>query len=847
MRSLIAWSLVVLIGLGAGSPGLAAPPGAPSAATYEVGTSALCDFPSIEAAIAAASPGDTIRVQATTFNEPPLKIAQDLFLEGGYLGNDPVSCLQSTAPSYTAVRRTGTAIDRILAVKAGTATITGFIFENNANGGGVVVYGGATLDLEDAILQDNVADFGGGLHVVNATANLTNCILRQNRANLSGGGMDVWGPDQPATASLRDVVFQQNVADNNGGGLMLEGDATVTTHDSLEFDVNQAANDGGAIYMLSGTELTINANTLDDVYLIDNEADGHGGAIYVSGGTLVLNGALDADSGAEQIFLGTNAADADGDSSGDGGGIYAVGGATVQADETAIVDNSAEHGGGLFVSDSTFTGDDVYINYNVAGASGGGIAALSHSTVFLGSDSEVSDWNGTQPNSAPMGGGIYATGGSRVTLDASTVGGNQASIQGGGVYIAGTATFTATNSARIERNYTTVGGTDGGGMYATDAGTHVLIDASQVSTNTAIVRGGGLFVGSGAEATIQNTSSVWENKTLDFVEGGAGAYVSGADSVLTVSWSDFTSNYAATDGGGILNQGGTVHLVRAVLAENYAHERGGGLLNLAGTVQALETVFYKNESHNDDGGGLYAEGPDSTVDLDKTWFLANLAPAANGGGLATHRTELTVDRGYYLANSSDLEGSALYVTGAASPDEPEARIVNSFILDNMTTVAGITGPPGTGSSLYVEGTKATVIHNTFARQVVESFAIYVADGSNVILTNNIISNFVVGIRRPGSSTGTATAAYTLFHSNMYNYDLGVTSTDDIPNGDPAFVGGIDYHLTSASDAINAGTDAGLYVDWDGESRPWDGGFDIGADEFPDREFLFLPLIARNAP
>jgi hypothetical protein len=60
------------------------------------------------------------------------------------------------------------------------------------------------------------------------------------------------------------------------------------------------------------------------------------------------------------------------------------------------------------------------------------------------------------------------------------------------------------------------------------------------------------------------------------------------------------------------------------------------------------------------------------------------------------------------------------------------------------------------------------------------------------------------------------------------------------------VGSGNYHLTEPSAAINQGTNAGVTVDWDGESRPWDGGFDIGADEYPPRVRIFLPVIL-NGP
>jgi len=50
--------------------------------------------------------------------------------------------------------------------------------------------------------------------------------------------------------------------------------------------------------------------------------------------------------------------------------------------------------------------------------------------------------------------------------------------------------------------------------------------------------------------------------------------------------------------------------------------------------------------------------------------------------------------------------------------------------------------------------------------------------------------------------------------------------------DPLFIlSRANYHLRPDSPCIDAGKDAGVYKDIDGQDRPWGAGFDMGADEF----------------
>jgi hypothetical protein len=114
------------------------------------------------------------------------------------------------------------------------------------------------------------------------------------------------------------------------------------------------------------------------------------------------------------------------------------------------------------------------------------------------------------------------------------------------------------------------------------------------------------------------------------------------------------------------------------------------------------------------------------------------------------------------------------------------------------------------------------------------------------MTNTIIISHIVGIAVTAGDTATLNA--TLWHGNTTNWDgAGTINHSNDRNGDPAFdTDG--YHLTSNSAAIDAGVDAGVTTDIDGDARPRGCFSDIGADEFitgAECRRIYLPVILRG--
>jgi hypothetical protein len=331
----------------------------------------------------------------------------------------------------------------------------------------------------------------------------------------------------------------------------------------------------------------------------------------------------------------------------------------------------------------------------------------------------------------------------------------------------------------------------------------------------------------------------------------------------------FHMNSSDPNGGGIyVDLGGTVQVSNNTwFYDNLGGDSGGGIYNNGGSVTCRNSIFYLNRVLDFHGGAISSIGPVGTLDVEQCQFYFNTTDSGNGGAIFANQPYTSVRRSYFLQNTAPGDGSALFLSGMGITGLPEAEVVNNYIVDNPTTVvvadgvvapdggeaapAGIAdpegpeGPPANGSSLYAEYITAYLTHNTFAHPVLAyHFGVLANEFATLHMVNNIFASFSVAIHRATGGTGAAYASHTLFWDYLFTYGTGLVISTDEFVGDPAFVGGGNYELTAPSAAINAGADAGVTLDYYGGHRPWGGGYEIGAEEYPRQVHVFLPVVMR---
>ena len=418
---------------------------------------------------------------------------------------------------------------------------------NRADEGGAIHFEGDILHITQSSLMDNRATDGGAIHArlcdvyISATelsnnsavsdggaiffaetktVNLLNLQLAHNRAR-TGGAIFSSG-----SLNITDTNLTSNRADSDGGAIDITGGDTFLINSDL---ARNSASSGGAInmksakvhlssillannYAIIGGAITSSGRSLNMLYTIltNNSAESNGGAIAITSGdahlqTVMLkknnarNGGAIITS-ANQLYL-YNCTISDNTALSDGGAIdIREGSGDVQFMNTNLTNNSAKHGGAIFINTGN-TGNTVYccntnIQNNTANSQGGAIY-LTISTVAMKIHGNHSDINRTEGivifnNKAKSGGGIYLR---ESTLNVHTLLKvlHNTAHDGGGIYstLISNIKFLQGGEGLISNNKAD---RNGGGIFATASSIQIAFCHLKIEANKAMANGGGLYL-----------------------------------------------------------------------------------------------------------------------------------------------------------------------------------------------------------------------------------------------------------------------------------------------------------------------------------------------------------------
>ena len=588
----------------------------------------------------------------------------------------------------------------------------------DSNGGGIYAQD-SNLTITNTTVSQNSATNGGGIYNANGNARVTNSTIYGNEASTNGGGVYIH-LDSGTVQMYNNVIMNSssgfncffdpvisgsnNLSDDpscsSGGftnsgtlsftGLVDNGGSTLTHAPQLG---SSSLNAGDATY-LDETIVTVDLNGDGDQ--LDNLASDfdqrragfprirHGvvdvGAVEFSCGTFPktvftafeLIGAIECANiygTADTIFLGANI-------------------------DLTVENNSSfglpPNGLPIIISDLTIEGQDFAIN-----RSSGTFRILevgSGTTLTLKSVVISNGYASANFGTSDHGGGIY-TDGTLMIYDSSIVG-NQADNDGGGIYVTNNGSLTLVNTV--------------------------------VSGNTAS-RGGGV-VNTNGLVTITNTT---------FSDNGAiGAGGIRNEGTMTVSNSTFSGNSASHNGGSIDNVDGSMTITSSTFKNNSADISAGSIFNsVSGTLTLRNSILSGNYAHFGDGGGIANDGALTVVN---STISGNRANQLSGGGIFNWETgTLTLLNSIVWGNSAP---SNPQIENKASLTAQNTAIQN-FGAVNVTTNNGGNMSPGSGADIFVAPEPAANAPTSAGDYHLSDTSIVINQGDNSLIPANITTDF----------------------------------------------------------------------------------------------------------
>jgi hypothetical protein len=228
-----------------------------------------CDFSSVNAAIAAADPGDVIAISAGRHFEGSV-----IDTQGKPITLRGVADIDGDGVPETILD--GGDVHRVLICQNDESVETRFqslVIEHgrttSQSGGGGMYNDGCSPTFSDCFFRDNQATGGGGgmINAFDGNPVLENCTFIGNAAPLGGGMCNDQG-----SPVLTGCLFTNNTASRDGGAMFnLDSHVTMT---GCTITLNDAGDSGGGAFDRRGS------SELTDCRITDNSAGDFGGGLY---------------------------------------------------------------------------------------------------------------------------------------------------------------------------------------------------------------------------------------------------------------------------------------------------------------------------------------------------------------------------------------------------------------------------------------------------------------------------------------------------------------------------------------------------------------------------------------
>ena len=226
------------------------------------------DAGTIQEAIDAANPGDTVLVRSGTYHE------HDIFMKSG------ITLLGETGEAAGVVIDAG-AKGRIMYCEdlSSETTIKGLTFRDGAielmmNGAGIYLANSSPNIVNCDFVSNNAQGHGGGIQCIfYSSPHIENCNFDGNSVMGHGAGLSCMYESSP---TIEECTFTGNETRCHGGAISCVSGSAPTITESL-FSGNSAMGEGGAISVVSGSSPTITGCRFDG-----NSTMGMGGAMGIS-------------------------------------------------------------------------------------------------------------------------------------------------------------------------------------------------------------------------------------------------------------------------------------------------------------------------------------------------------------------------------------------------------------------------------------------------------------------------------------------------------------------------------------------------------------------------------------